>query len=68
MPAVAPVMMPVVAPAIATPGLLLVQLPTPPALASVVVVPVQNIVVPVIDGSGDPFTANVANDGHPATE
>jgi hypothetical protein len=64
-PTVAPVMMPVVAPAMATEGLLLVQLPTPPALDSVVVVPVQNTAVPDIDGSGEPLTTNVPTAKHP---
>lgn len=58
-PTETPVMIPVVFPADATALLLLVHVPAPPELASVVVVPVQNTVVPVI-APGEALTANVA--------
>ena len=56
--AATPVMMPVVEPAVAVPGVTLVQVPPPVASANVVVPPIQTVAVPVIE-AGVPLTVTV---------
>jgi len=58
-PALAPVAVPVDEPIVATPVLLLLQVPPLTELVSVALLPTQTDIVPPID-AGDPFTVTIA--------